>query len=145
MHISTKDEQRTDKAKIYKAKKTNPQHRPKSLPNKLSPEETEAENKEILRRYRRLLRHAKPYITSRKDTTKIRKAFELAMSAHANVRRKSGEPYIYHPLEVARIVVDEIGLGPTSIICALLHDVVEDTEYKLEDIEKQFGTKVLMD
>ncbi len=104
--------------------------------------ESEAEKKEILRRYRRLLRHAKPVISSRQDTAMIRRAFKLAMSAHANVRRKSGEPYIYHPIEVARIVVDEIGLGPTSIVCALLHDVVEDTEYELKDIEQEFGEKV---
>jgi GTP diphosphokinase / guanosine-3',5'-bis(diphosphate) 3'-diphosphatase len=64
------------------------------------------------------------------------------MDAHKEMRRKSGEPYIYHPLEVALICVEEIGLGPTSIICALLHDVVEDTDISLEEIEKVFGSKV---
>ncbi len=101
----------------------------------------EAEKKEILLRYRRLLRAWK---SDRKeeDHPQVRKAFEFALDAHKGVRRKSGEPYIYHPLEVARISAAEIGLGKTSIICALLHDVVEDTEYTLEDIEKNFGQKV---
>ncbi len=101
----------------------------------------EAEKKEILTRYRHLLRAWK---SDRKeeDHPLVRKAFEFAVEAHKGVRRKSGEPYIYHPLEVARICAAEIGLGKTSIICALLHDVVEDTEYSLEDIENDFGQKV---
>lgn len=103
--------------------------------------EIEEEKKEILRRYRRLLRHAKPMLKDG-DARQIKKAFNLSMEAHKNMRRKSGEPYIYHPLEVAQIVVDEIGLGPTSIVCALLHDVVEDSDYELNDIEKDFGPKV---
>lgn len=72
----------------------------------------------------------------------ITRAFEFANKAHHGVRRLSGEPYIMHPLAVARIVVKEIGLGSTSICSALLHDVVEDTEYSVEDIEELFGTKI---
>jgi Guanosine polyphosphate pyrophosphohydrolases/synthetases len=75
----------------------------------------------------------------------IRKAFEVAADAHKDMRRKSGEPYIMHPLEVAIICADEIGLGKTSIVAALLHDVIEDTDiYKLSDIERMFGPKVAM-
>ncbi len=73
---------------------------------------------------------------------RIQKAFEFANTAHAGVKRKSGEPYIIHPLNVAKIVVEEIGLSATSIISALLHDVVEDTDYTLEDISNLFGEKV---
>ena len=73
---------------------------------------------------------------------RIRKAFEFANNAHAGVKRKSGEPYIIHPLAVAKIVVEEIGLSATSIISALCHDVVEDTDYTLEDISNLFGEKV---
>jgi guanosine-3',5'-bis(diphosphate) 3'-pyrophosphohydrolase len=72
----------------------------------------------------------------------VRKAFEVALEAHKEMRRKSGEPYIYHPLAVARIVAEEIGLGTTSIVCALLHDVVEDTDLSLEDISGMFGERV---
>jgi GTP diphosphokinase / guanosine-3',5'-bis(diphosphate) 3'-diphosphatase len=101
----------------------------------------EKENSEILNRYRNLLRvwskRGKP-----EDRKLIRKAFNLAVDAHKNMRRKSGEPYIYHPIEVARIVAGEIGLGTTSVICALLHDVVEDSEYTLADIRVQFGDTV---
>ena len=102
---------------------------------------TEDEKKEILRRYRRLLRQAKPYLKDN-DAKMIKKAFNTSMEAHKEMRRKSGEPYIYHPLAVAEICVNEIGLGTTSIICALLHDVVEDTEIELEDIEREFNKKV---
>ena len=101
----------------------------------------EEENKEILRRYRKLLRYAKP-VLKHGDTKVIRKAFDTALEAHKDMRRKSGEPYIFHPIEVAQIAVQEIGLGPTSIVAALLHDVVEDTDTTLEDIEKGFGRKV---
>jgi GTP diphosphokinase / guanosine-3',5'-bis(diphosphate) 3'-diphosphatase len=73
---------------------------------------------------------------------RIKKAFEFANSAHVGVKRKSGEPYIIHPLSVAKVVVEEIGLSATSIISALLHDVVEDTDYTLEDISNLFGEKV---
>lgn len=101
----------------------------------------EAEKKEILKRYRRLLRAAK-YSQSKEDRKVIRKAFDVAMEAHKDMRRKSGEPYIYHPIAVADIVASEIGLGTTSIVSALLHDTVEDTEIDLEDIEGMFGKKV---
>ncbi len=77
-----------------------------------------------------------------KDIKLIRKAFDLAKESHKGVRRKSGEPYILHPITVAKIVTSEIGLGTISITCALLHDVVEDTEYTLEDITHLFGDKV---
>ena len=70
----------------------------------------------------------------------IKKAFTTSMEAHKEMRRKSGEPYILHPIAVATICVEEIGLGTTSIISALLHDVVEDTDWELEDIEREFGT-----
>ena len=80
--------------------------------------------------------------TNKVDKKNIRKAFNLAVKAHENVRRKSGEPYILHPIAVAHICAKEIGLGTISIICALLHDVVEDTDYTIEDIEKLFGAKI---
>lgn len=99
------------------------------------------EKKEILSRYRDLLKVCKPR-TSQEDKQVIRKAFNLALEAHKDMRRKSGEPYIYHPIEVAIISAGEIGLGTTSIVCALLHDVVEDTDYTLEDIKGLFGEKV---
>lgn len=101
----------------------------------------EKERKEILTRYRKLLKACRP-TTTREDKRQIRKAFNLALEAHKDARRKSGEPYIYHPIAVAQISVEEIGLGATSIICALLHDVVEDTDYTLSDIENLFGEKV---
>ncbi len=78
------------------------------------------------------------------DKENIRAAYELAVEAHQKQRRKSGEPYILHPIEVARICVEEIGLGPTAVICALLHDVVEDTDISLQNIEDRFGKKVAM-
>jgi guanosine-3',5'-bis(diphosphate) 3'-pyrophosphohydrolase len=99
----------------------------------------EEEKKLILREYRALLRALKQSL-KRGDKALLRRAFEIAADAHKDMRRKSGEPYILHPLAVARIVVEEIGLGVTSAICALLHDVVEDTEITLEDIEQEFGT-----
>ena len=76
------------------------------------------------------------------DGEMVRRAFEIANHGHRQQRRKSGEPYILHPLEVARICLEEIGLGPTAVISALLHDVVEDTAYTIEDIEREFGPKV---
>ena len=72
----------------------------------------------------------------------VRKAYDFANSAHKNVRRRSGEPYIIHPIEVAKIVITEIGLGYKSICAALLHDVVEDTSYTVEDIRNLFGDKI---
>lgn len=99
----------------------------------------EQDKKLILREYRALLRALKQRI-KKGDKKVIRRAFELAADAHKDMRRKSGEPYILHPLAVARIVVEEIGLGVTSACCALMHDVVEDTEITLEDISGEFGT-----
>lgn len=78
----------------------------------------------------------------RKKTDKIKRAFDFARKAHAGTRRRSGEPYIMHPIAVARIVVSELGLGSTSICAALLHDVVEDTEYTTEDLEMNFGPRI---
>ncbi len=101
----------------------------------------QAEKNEILRRYKSLLRVAKPYLKP-EDEVNLNRAFELASSAHQGMRRKSGEPYIFHPIEVAQISVTEIGLGATSIICALLHDVVEDTDITLDYIKNEFGLKV---
>ena len=101
----------------------------------------EAERKEIVRRYSQLLRVSK-WSREKGDIRMIREAFEMAMEAHRDMRRKSGEPYIYHPLAVARIAAEEIGLGTTSIVCALLHDVVEDSQIELDRIQKQFGDKV---
>ena len=85
-----------------------------------------------------------PYLESRhrKKVEIITKAFNFAKQAHKGVRRRSGEPYILHPLAVARIACVEIGLGSTSICAALLHDVVEDTDYTVEDIENLFGPKI---
>jgi len=100
----------------------------------------EQERKEILRAFRALMRHVKN--RSREDSVLIRKAFDVAVKAHKDMRRKSGEPYIYHPIAVARICVEEMGLGPTAIVCALLHDTVEDTHITLQDIEDLFGSKV---
>jgi GTP diphosphokinase / guanosine-3',5'-bis(diphosphate) 3'-diphosphatase len=101
----------------------------------------EVERQEILRHYRKLLRTAKPYLKEG-DAKLIKKAFNTSLEAHKDMRRKSGEPYILHPLAVAQIVVEEIGLGTTSIVAALLHDVVEDTPWEISDVEREFGTKV---
>ncbi len=105
-----------------------------SVPNK-------EERQFIQRAYRKLLRSIKMPL-SKEDSNTIRRAFELAVDAHKEQRRKSGEPYITHPIEVARICAEEIGLGPTAVACALLHDVVEDTEVSLKEIEEQFGSVV---
>lgn len=99
------------------------------------------EEEEIVKRYKDMLRNTYRDLTT-EDKSLIRKAFELAKEAHKDQRRKTGEPYIYHPLAVAKIVADEIGLGATSIACALLHDVVEDTQYTIEDIYNLFNPKV---
>lgn len=112
----------------------------KSLDFRMKPVDIEAEKKEILKRYKNLLKVYKP--KSEEDKRIVRKAFNLAVDAHKDMRRKSGEPYIYHPISVATIAAEEIGLGTTSVVCALLHDVVEDTEYTLEDIHGLFGDKV---
>mgnify|MGYP001336877732 FL=1 len=105
--------------------------------------ELEEEKKEIVNRYRKLLRKAKPVMKDG-DAKVIRKAFNVALKAHEGMRRKSGEPYIFHPLNVAIICIDEIGLGATSIVAALLHDVVEDTDITLVDVKHMFGHKVAM-
>ncbi len=100
-----------------------------------------AENKDILKRYRALLRSLRSNET-RQEKRFLRMAFDMAMNAHKDMRRKSGEPYIIHPLAVAQIVSEEIGLGVTSITCALLHDVVEDTDVTLEEIERTFNKDI---
>lgn len=101
----------------------------------------EQEKKLILREYRSLLRSLKPKLKPG-DKELLRTAFEMAADAHKTMRRKSGEPYILHPLAVARICVEEIGLGVRSTICALLHDTVEDTDITLEDVEREFGAEI---
>lgn len=101
----------------------------------------EKENLEISRRYKDMLKHTYQTLT-KEDKKLIRKAFDLASDAHKDQRRKTGEPYIFHPIDVAKIVADEIGLGATSIAAALMHDVVEDTDYTLENIEELFGPKI---
>ena len=101
----------------------------------------EKENKEIQQRYKNLISNT--YRTLDEEQNKIiRKAFDIALDAHKDQRRKTGEPYIYHPIEVAKIVANEIGLGTTSIACALLHDVIEDSEYTYEGLKKIFGKKI---
>ena len=101
----------------------------------------EKENKEIAKQYKELLRIS--YQTLSDDDKKmIRSAFEVAVDAHKDQRRKSGEAYIFHPIAVAKIVASEIGLDGVSIASALLHDVVEDSEYTLDDIERMFGETV---
>lgn len=101
----------------------------------------EQEKNEILRQYRGLLRVLKPKLKPG-DKELVRNAFEMAVEAHKTMRRKSGEPYILHPLAVAKICVEEIGLGVRSTICALLHDTVEDTDITLEDIQREFGNEI---
>ena len=105
---------------------------------KLSEEE---EKKEILRQYRALLRVLKQKLKPG-DKMLLRNAFEIAAEAHKTMRRKSGEPYILHPLAVAKICAEEIGLGIRSTICALLHDTVEDTDVTLEDVQREFGPEI---
>ncbi|CAN5299400.1 RelA/SpoT family protein [soil metagenome] len=102
---------------------------------------TEKENKNIARQYKELLRISYRSLTD-DDKKLIRLAFDTAVEAHKDQRRKSGEAYIFHPIAVAKIVASEIGLDATSIVAALLHDVVEDTRYTLLDIEKMFGPTV---
>ncbi len=101
----------------------------------------EQERQEILRHYRALLRSLRSKL-KRGDKEMVRNAFEMAADAHKTMRRKSGEPYILHPLAVAMICVEEIGLGVRSTICALLHDTVEDTDITLEDVEREFGSEI---
>lgn len=107
----------------------------------MTEEELALEQKEITSRFRKLLRGMKDRMDD-EDKDLIKRAFHLAKDAHSEVRRKSGEPYIFHPLEVARIVSEEIGLGPRSVASALIHDVVEDSDYTLEDIERLFDEEI---
>lgn len=111
---------------------------------KLSEQEREAaDDKMINDAFQRLLNN---YLASRhrKKVEVITKAFNFARQAHKGVRRLSGEPYIMHPIAVAQIACEEMGLGSTSISAALLHDVVEDTDYTVEDMENIFGPKIAM-
>ena len=101
----------------------------------------EQERREILRQYRALLKCLKDKL-KRGDKEMVRTAFEMAAEAHKTMRRKSGEPYILHPLAVARICVEEIGLGVRSTICSLLHDTVEDTDITIEDVQREFGIEI---
>lgn len=101
----------------------------------------EQEKKEIVRKYRALSRALRPKI-KKGDKELLRAAFEMAANAHKTMRRKSGEPYIFHPISVAMICVEEIGLGVRSTICALLHDTVEDTDITLDDIKSEFGNEI---
>ncbi len=103
--------------------------------------EIEKENKAIAQEYKELLRISYQTLTP-EDKKLIRKAFDVAVDAHKEQRRKSGEAYIFHPIAVAKIVASEIGLGATSIAAALLHDVVEDTPITVKDIESMFNPKV---
>ena len=101
----------------------------------------EQEKKEIVRHYRALLRILRTRL-KKGDRELLRTAFEMATEAHKTMRRKSGEPYILHPIAVAMIAADEIGLGVRSTICALLHDTVEDTDITLDDIKREFGNEI---
>lgn len=103
--------------------------------------EVEEENKAIAREYKELLRISYQTLTN-EDKKLIRKAFDVAVDAHKDQRRKSGEAYIFHPIGVAKIVASEIGLGASGIAAALMHDVVEDTQITVEDIEKMFNPKI---
>lgn len=102
----------------------------------------EKENKDIAQQYKELLRISYQTLSD-EDKKLIRQAFDIAVDAHKDQRRKSGEAYIFHPIAVAKIVASEIGLDATSIAAALLHDVVEDTTYTLEDIRNMFGDTVV--
>ncbi len=101
----------------------------------------EKENKEIAKQYKELLRISYQTLSDA-DKKLIRQAFDVAVDAHKEQRRKSGEAYIFHPIAVAKIVASEIGLDATSIAAALLHDVVEDTPYTLDDLEQIFGETI---
>lgn len=101
----------------------------------------EKEKLKIEKAYQSMLDSAKFCKKTPENLARIKKAFDVAYEAHKTVRRKSGEPYIYHPIAVARICAEEIGLGATSIICSLLHDTVEDTDLTLDDVERMFGKK----
>lgn len=102
---------------------------------------TEEEKAAIEKQYDEIIKCC-PRCKTKEDKATIRKAFDIANKSHEGMRRRSGEPYFYHPISVAKISSEEIGLGTTSVVCALLHDVVEDTEYTLDDIRANFGEKV---
>ena len=102
---------------------------------------SETEYKEIDKEFHSLIKKVRPKCTG-EDLNNLDKAYNLILKAHNYQRRKSGEPYVFHPIEVARICFEEIGLGATSIISALLHDVVEDTDTSLEEVEDVFGAKI---
>jgi GTP pyrophosphokinase len=104
----------------------------------------EKEKQEIIKLYKRILRNRVSKKDDKSDAKMIRKAFNVANEAHKGMRRRSGEPYIFHPLHVALICVEQMGLGTKSIVSALLHDVVEDTDYTIDDIRTLFGDKVVM-
>src|SRR6476646_8184059 len=101
----------------------------------------EAERKEILNRYKNLIKACKRRL-EKGDKEIIRKAFGVAVEAHKEMRRKSGEPYIYHPIAVAQICAEEFGLGTVGIVCALLHDSVEDNDITLENVRGLKKNKV---
>ena len=101
------------------------------------------EEREIQAKYDELItacRELKPLTED--EEAQILRAYQIAKKAHAGTRRKSGEPYIFHPLAVALIAVKEVGLGPIAVVCALLHDVVEDTEITLDELRMVFGDRV---
>ncbi len=103
---------------------------------------TEKDYQVIEKDFSVLMESARKRCANEEELEVVRRAFEFANAAHRNVRRRSGEPYMLHPIAVAQIVVDDIGLGYKSISAALLHDVVEDTDYTVEDIQEQFGKKI---
>ena len=107
----------------------------------MTEEVLEQEKKKLAKEYKELLKISYRTLTA-KDKKLIRSAFDVAVDAHKEQRRKSGEAYIFHPIAVAKIVASEIGLDATSIAAALLHDVVEDTDYSLADLEQMFGETV---
>lgn len=113
-------------------------HLPAAQDSEMTQEEQDKYRKQVINSYRSLMRAVRE--RSKEERALIRRAFDFARNAHEGIRRKSGEPYILHPLAVARILASEMGLDdPITIICALMHDVVEDTQYELNDIEKRFG------
>jgi len=105
--------------------------------------QTKVEEIEIQEKFEYLLNNCS-HCESKRDQQLIQKAFNIANEAHKGMKRRSGEPYILHPLAVAKIVTHEMGLGAKSVVCALLHDVVEDTDYTLENVERHFGKKIAL-
>ena len=103
---------------------------------------SQEEKDHIQQEFEDMLKNSPKCHKSEETVARVRKAFEVANAAHYGTRRRSGEPYILHPIAVAKIVSEEIGLGSKSVIAALLHDVVEDTDITLEDINNMFGPKI---